>query len=142
MKHTETYDVVIVGAGPAGANTAISYKKLNPGIILEKSITPTELRIKQLEDYKANKSITTSIDEEGGLIRDNLDIFLKSRFSEKTISLTDKIFCWGQYDFEALLRIFPEHKKKFTITGNPRINLWNKTVHKKTRPYAQKQLWS
>mgnify|MGYP006083865167 FL=1 len=104
----------------------VQYKKLNPGIILEKSITPTELRIKQLEDYKANKSITTSIDEEGGLIRDNLDIFLKSRFSEKTISLTDKIFCWGQYDFEALLRIFPEHKKKFTITGNPRINLWNK----------------
>jgi len=32
MKHTETYDVVIVGAGPAGANTAISYKKLNPGL--------------------------------------------------------------------------------------------------------------
>ena len=30
MKQAETYDVVIVGAGPAGANTAISYKKLNP----------------------------------------------------------------------------------------------------------------
>ena len=50
-------------------------KKLNPGIILEKSITPTELRISQIEDYKLNNSITTSIDEEGGLIRENLDIF-------------------------------------------------------------------
>ena len=30
MKYSDIYDVVIVGAGPAGANTAISYKKLNP----------------------------------------------------------------------------------------------------------------
>ena len=72
----------------------VQEKKLNPGIILEKSITPSESRIKQIEDYKLNNSITTSIDEEGGLIRENLDIFLNSRFSEKTVSLTDKIFCW------------------------------------------------
>jgi surface carbohydrate biosynthesis protein len=104
----------------------VQEKKLNPGIILEKSITPTELRIKQIEDYKANKSITTSIDEEGGLIRENLDIFLNSRFSEKTISLADKIFCWGKYDYEKLLTLFPKYKKKFVITGNPRINLWSK----------------
>ncbi len=104
----------------------VQEKKLNPGIILEKSITPSESRIKQIEDYKLNNSITTSIDEEGGLIRENLDIFLNSRFSEKTVSLTDKIFCWGQYDYEKLLRLFPQHKKKFVITGNPRINLWSK----------------
>ena len=45
MKHTETYDVVIVGAGPAGANTAISYKKLNPGLkigIFDKSLFPRD----------------------------------------------------------------------------------------------------
>ena len=30
QKYTELYDVLIIGAGPAGSNAAISYKKLNP----------------------------------------------------------------------------------------------------------------
>ena len=45
MKQSETYDVVIVGAGPAGANTAISYKKLNPELkvgIFDKAIFPRD----------------------------------------------------------------------------------------------------
>ena len=45
MKQAETYDVVIVGAGPAGANTAISYKKLNPELkvgIFDKAIFPRD----------------------------------------------------------------------------------------------------
>ena len=45
MKHSETYDVLIVGAGPAGANTAISYKKLNPELkvgIFDKAIFPRD----------------------------------------------------------------------------------------------------
>ena len=104
----------------------VQKKKLNPGIILEKSITPTNLRIKQLEDYKDNKSITTSIDEEGGLLREEIDTWLNVRFSEKTISLTDKIFCWGKYDYEKLIKLFPKYQKKFVITGNPRVNIWGK----------------
>ena len=90
----------------------VQKNKLNPGIILEKSITPAESRIKQLEHYKKNDSIITSIDEEGGLLRKNIDVFLKSRFSEKTVSLTDKIFCWGNYDFNSLIKLFPKQKKK------------------------------
>ena len=45
MKQAKTYDVVIVGAGPAGANTAISYKKLNPELkvgIFDKAIFPRD----------------------------------------------------------------------------------------------------
>ena len=45
MKQSETYDVVIVGAGPAGANTAISYKKLNPELkvgIFDKATFPRD----------------------------------------------------------------------------------------------------
>ncbi len=104
----------------------VQKNKLNPGIILEKSITPAESRIKQLEHYKKNDSIITSIDEEGGLLRKNIDVFLKSRFSEKTVSLTDKIFCWGNYDFNSLIKLFPKQKKKFIKTGNPRVSLWKK----------------
>ena len=45
MKHEEIYDVIIVGAGPAGANTAISYKKLNPQLkigIFDKALFPRD----------------------------------------------------------------------------------------------------
>ena len=43
MKQDEIYDVIIVGAGPAGANTAISYKKLRPQLkiaIFDKALFP------------------------------------------------------------------------------------------------------
>lgn len=39
------YDVVIIGAGPAGTSTAISYKKLNPDLkiaIVDKSVFPRD----------------------------------------------------------------------------------------------------
>ena len=45
MKNSKPYDVLIVGAGPAGANTAISYKKLNPELkvgIFDKAIFPRD----------------------------------------------------------------------------------------------------
>lgn len=104
----------------------VQNNKLHPGIILEKSITPSQSRIRQLEDYKKNYSVVTSIDEEGGLLRENLNTFLNSRFSEKSIFLTDKIFCWSEYDLNTLLSLFPKQKQKFVKTGNPRVTLWNK----------------
>ena len=45
MKQEEIYDVIIVGAGPAGANTAISYKKLRPQLkiaIFDKALFPRD----------------------------------------------------------------------------------------------------
>ena len=108
----------------------VQKNKLNPGIILEKSITPAESRIKQLFDYKRNNSVVTSIDEEGGILKDNLDVFLNGRFSERTISLTDKIFCWGEFDYNSLKKKFPKYSKKFIKTGNPRVNLWSKKFNK------------
>lgn len=101
----------------------VEQNKLKPGIILEKSITPSNSRIHQLENYKKYGSKITSIDEEG-VIKDNYDVLLNSRFSKKTVSLADKVFCWGKYDYESLVRLFPEQKNKFVVTGNPRVSLW------------------
>ena len=45
QKITNLYDVLIVGAGPAGSNAAISYKKLNPELkvgLIDKSIFPRD----------------------------------------------------------------------------------------------------
>ena len=45
MKNEKIYDVLIVGAGPSGSNTAISYKNLNPNLkigIIDKAIFPRD----------------------------------------------------------------------------------------------------
>ena len=45
MNYSKIYDVIVVGAGPAGSNTAISYKNLNPELniaIFDKSQFPRD----------------------------------------------------------------------------------------------------
>ncbi len=103
----------------------VEKNKLKPGIVFEKSITPSITRIEQLKNYKKFGSKLTSIDEEG-VIKDNFNTLLNSRFSDETISLSDKIFCWGKYDYDSLINLFPEQKKKFIKTGNPRVSLWSR----------------
>ena len=67
-----------------------------PGIILHKSITPSRKRIKELEEYKKRNFVVTSLDEEVGLVNlDNNFNYLKMRYSNESIDLTDKIFTWG-----------------------------------------------
>lgn len=103
----------------------VEQNKLKPGIIFEKSITPSVTRIKQLKNYRKFGSKLTSIDEEG-VIKDDFNTLLNSRFSEQTILLSDKIFCWGKYDYDSLINLFPNQKQKFIKTGNPRVSLWSR----------------
>ena len=104
----------------------VENRKLNPGIILEKSITPAPSRISQLKNYKLGKTIVTSLDEEGGLLDNKYEGWINSRMSNETISMTDKVFFWGDYDFENASKLFSNFQKKFTKSGNPRVELWGK----------------
>ena len=80
-----------------------------PGIILDKSITPTPNRLKEME-YCKKKFFYTSLDEEVGLVKND---YLKLRYSNKSLELVDKVFCWGKWDFDFLCKKFPRYKKNF-----------------------------
>ena len=96
-----------------------------PGIVLHKSITPSSSRLKELEFYKKNNFIITSLDEEAGLVNINTK-YVKERFSNKSLELTDKVFTWGKVDYDNLTNKYKKHKKKFVKSGNPRVDFWRK----------------
>ena len=97
-----------------------------PGVILLKSITPTPARLKELKYYKIKNFIVTSLDEEVGLIDINPNEYLLSRYSNQSVELTDKIFTWGKFDYDNLSKKFKKYKKKFVLSGNPRVDFWRK----------------
>lgn len=106
----------------------ISNKKLNPGIMLFKSITPSKIRLEQLKKCKKNKCIISAIDEEGGIVGFDFKNFALRRFSYKSLSYTNSVFCWGQFDYTNYKKIFPKAKKKFLMTGNPRFDLLSNKI--------------
>ena len=89
----------------------VKKKILQPGIIFEKSIVPSERRIRQLNAYKNNNCKITAIDEEGGFINNSFKDFLEERFSSSSIRLTDKIFTWGDRDYKKFRSHFNNYKK-------------------------------
>ena len=64
-------------------------KILNPGIILEKSISPVKAKIRRLKLLKKNKFKVASLDEEGGLNNINYTMFAKQRYSAETLKISD-----------------------------------------------------
>ena len=97
-----------------------------PGIILHKSIAPSPHRIDELREYKKKNFIVTSLDEEVGLVNKDSKRYLKLRYSKESIDLTDKIFTWGKFDYDNLTKNFKSFKKKFVLSGNPRVVFWKK----------------
>ena len=75
-----------------------------PGIVHMKSITPGSERMDQLRRFKSKDFLVTSLDEENGFIDTDLN-FINYRFSNNSISLTSKIFSYGNYDYISLKKI-------------------------------------
>ena len=97
-----------------------------PGIILHKSITPSQSKINELRDYKKKNFIVTSLDEEVGMVNSNSKKYLKLRYSQESLDLTKKVFTWGKFDFDNLSKKYKKYKKKFILSGNPRVDFWRK----------------
>ena len=116
--------------GDKEISSMILKNKLNPGIVLLKSITPNNRRLTQLKHYRKNNFVVTSIDEEGGLVHISFNDFVNRRYSEESLSYTDTVYCFGKFDYENYIKIFPKYKEKFIPTGNPRFDLLNNKINK------------
>ncbi|MDB2591966.1 hypothetical protein N9X80_04550 [Candidatus Pelagibacter bacterium] len=97
---------------------------LEPGIFHTKSLTPGEKKISYIKEIKKKGNLVTSLDEEGGLIRDNYLEFLKERYSETTINYASAVFCYGKDDSKTLKKFFNKYESKIHKTGSPRVDLW------------------
>jgi hypothetical protein len=60
------------------------------------------------------------------LVNDNPEKYLKLRYSKESLDLTDRVFTWGKYDYDNLSKKFKKYKKKFILSGNPRLDYWRK----------------
>tara|TARA_B100001057_G_C22870171_1_gene958471 strand:- start:6481 stop:7842 length:1362 start_codon:yes stop_codon:yes gene_type:complete len=101
-------------------------KLLNPGIFHTKSLVHDDRKRIFHSNLKSSNMILTSLDEENGLVRKDLSPDIDMRFSSKDLALSDTIFCWGKHDYQSLKKAYPDHKKKFQLTGSPRVDMWTK----------------
>lgn len=111
-----------------------SISMLKPGIFHTKSIVHGIKKKNFHNSLKKKNFLITSIDEEAGLINKDYTSFSETRFSNDALSVVDKIFCWGQNDYQFLKKKFPIHEKKFTLSGSPRIDLSKKFFSKYWNP--------
>tara|TARA_B100000989_G_scaffold21727_1_gene14255 strand:- start:22101 stop:23480 length:1380 start_codon:yes stop_codon:yes gene_type:complete len=102
------------------------------GIYFYKSINWYDLpHIKRVKN-RGNAYI--SLDEEGGATQSNKSSFkslLDYRSSEENISLVDRVFTWGNFDYKGWCREYKNYKKKIFKTGSPRFDLWRNQVYSK-----------
>jgi len=73
---------------------------LKPGILHHKSILPYQLEgLQEVNDYGHKVTVQ---DKEDGLLAPDCYDFVQKRFSPETIRLTERIYCWGQFDHSAI----------------------------------------
>ena len=58
---------------------------------------------------------------------------MEKRYSQKTLSIVDKIFTFGEYDTNFLLKQYPKFKSKIVNTGSPRFDFYKPFYSKKKK---------
>ncbi len=107
-----------------------SISKLKPGIFHTKSIVHGAKKKKFHNSLKKKNFLITSIDEEAALINKDLTSYSETRFNNEALNTVNKIFCWGQFDYDFLKTKFPMYAEKFILTGSPRMDLSKKIFSK------------
>ena len=99
---------------------------IKPGIFHTKSLVHDDNKQQFIEKLKKLNFTITSIDEESGLVHNEINSFIERRFTSNALEIVDKVFCWGKYDFEGLNTKYQNFKNKFVMSGSPRVDLWKK----------------
>ena len=94
---------------------------LPKGIFYLKSIVPGELE--QLKRISNNGHSISTLDAEG-LVLDNDELGIGTRFSEQSIALASKIFFWGNAQLEQAKSMFPFITEKTSVVGSPIFDYW------------------
>ena len=87
-----------------------------------------------IKSIKKKKHLYISLDEEGGATQSDYSSFqslLKYRSSKENISLVDRIFTWGNFDYEGWCNKYQNYKTKIFKTGSPRFDLWRPKIYSK-----------
>ena len=101
--------------------------RIRKGIIIFKSIGINNL--KQIKEYKKLGFVVGSLDEEGMMF------FSREEYTERIhppcLENLDIFFCWGENDYQALIKKFPAQKNKIYKIGNTRIDILKKPLSQK-----------
>jgi surface carbohydrate biosynthesis protein len=113
-------------------STKNAVSHLGKGIYFYKSINwyddPHIERVKKLGNCYI------SLDEEGGVTQSNIKNFqliLNRRSSKKNVILVDKVFAWGDFDYNGWCKKYNKFKHKIVKSGSPRFDLWRSEVYSK-----------
>ena len=98
-------------------------KLLKKGIFHTKSLVHGDKKKKLHESLKKNDIKISSIDEEAGLILNDLVPVSKARFTDEDFKVADKIFCWGKNDYTTLDYLFDNSKDKLVLSGSHRFDM-------------------
>ena len=110
------FNVII---GTHGKIRDLALKDKN-GIYIEKDFF--YLRYDSLKKMKDNGFLIYSYDEEG-LIYLSDQLYIDTRTHNDTLSICDKVFTWGEAQNNVLINRYDNISNKFSIIGNPRIDL-------------------
>jgi surface carbohydrate biosynthesis protein len=116
-------------------NHLVQKKNIPNGLFHNKDITGSKEIINMFKNIKKNKLVITSQDEEGGIEGRTPVNFMQKRYSDKTLSIVDRVFTFGEFDTDYLKKKYPRFEDKFLNTGTPRFDFYkpllNKEINKK-----------
>lgn len=119
-----TYSLIKEGYGVIITNKlGLDIKLFPKGIYMVNSLFPSTR--KNIEKLKRNGHKIVFMDEEGLVYRNEQKCI--SRSDRESIKFVDQIYCNGKEQYRIILNAFPDLADKIFITGNPRMNLLNKS---------------
>jgi len=100
---------------------------LRPGVVIAKSIQKGS-QPRSREFKAAGHTVCASCEE--GLMFFTPEDYGHRKTGRESLAEVDRFFAWGQKHADALAHVYPELRSKVVVTGNARIDLTRKRLHR------------